>query len=147
MPESVQDRCTKSHEYIFLLTKSAHYSFDCESIQEVSEGGFRNKRSVWTVPIRPYKEAHFATFPPQLIEPCIKAGSPEGGNVLDPFGGAGTTGLVADRLGRSATLIELNPEYIDIINDRIREDAGMFSKVTVDHETRAWSTSGSTTLQ
>ena len=147
MPESVQDRCTKSHEYLFLLTKSEHYFFDNESIQEASEDGVRNKRSVWSVPTRPYKEAHFATFPPQLIEPCIKAGSPEGGNVLDPFGGAGTTGLVADRLGRSATLVEVNPEYVDIINDRIREDAGMFSKITVDHETRAWSTSGSTTLQ
>jgi len=182
MPESVRDRCTKSHEYIFLLSKSERYYFDAESIAEpvatstierlaqptlaqqagsdrvpgktngamkavVNEsarkalrsdiesrhrssipGGqslcaepsaTRNKRSVWTVTTKPFKEAHFATFPPDLIEPCILAGCPVGGLVLDPFGGAGTTGLVADRHGRNAALIELNPEYVTIAKRRI----------------------------
>jgi len=161
MPESVKDRCTKSHEYIFLLSKSKNYYFDNESIkEEASEGtdygilrskkqaslnhpsifkrqnenidsklagdGQRNKRSVWTVTIKPYKEAHFATYPPDLIEPCILAGCPEEGHVLDPFGGAGTTGLVADRLGRNATLIELNKSYADIMEKRLRNDNSLF---------------------
>jgi DNA modification methylase len=91
---------------------------------------FRNKRSVWTVATRPFNEAHFATFPPDLIEPCIKAGCPEGGTVLDPFGGAGTTGLVADRLGRDAILIELNPEYAAMAENRIKGDAGLFAAVS-----------------
>jgi len=77
----------------------------------------------------PYSEAHFATFPPELIEPCLKASCPPGGTVLDPFGGAGTTGLVADRLQRAAVLIELNPEYAALARQRIASDAGMFSKV------------------
>ena len=86
----------------------------------------RNKRSVWTVPTQPFSEAHFATFPPALIEPCILAGCPVGGMVLDPFGGAGTTGMVAQRLGRSATLIELNPEYAAMADRRIRNgDVGL----------------------
>ncbi len=87
------------------------------------------KRSVWTIPIKGYTEAHFATFPTALIEPCIKAGCPEGGTVLDPFGGAGTTGLVADRLKRNAILIELNPEYAAMARARIQADAGMFGEV------------------
>src|SRR6185503_7930445 len=91
--------------------------------------GTRNKRSVWSVATAPFAEAHFATFPPALIEPCIKAGAPAGGTVLDPFGGAGTTGLVADRLGRDAILIELNPEYAEMAERRIRGDAGMFADV------------------
>jgi DNA modification methylase len=85
---------------------------------------------VWTVPTEGYSEAHFATFPPALIEPCIKAGCPAGGTVIDPFGGAGTTGMVADRLGRNAILIELNPEYAAMAERRIRGDAGMFAEVT-----------------
>jgi DNA modification methylase len=85
---------------------------------------------VWEVSTQPFSEAHFATFPPALIEPCIKAGCPAGGVVLDPFGGAGTTGLVADRLNRDAILIELNPEYAAIAERRIRGDAGMFADVT-----------------
>lgn len=95
---------------------------------EISE--FRNKRSVWTIATRPFDEAHFATFPPDLVEPCVKAGCPVGGTVLDPFGGAGTTGMVADRLQRDAILIELNPEYAAIAERRIRGDAGMFADVT-----------------
>jgi DNA modification methylase len=95
----------------------------------VSARGERNIRNVWTVATQPYSEAHFATFPPALIEPCIKAGCPEGGTVLDPFGGAGTTGLVADRLQRNAILIELNPAYIALQDKRIRDDAGLFGKI------------------
>lgn len=91
--------------------------------------GLRNLRNVWTIPTASFSEAHFATFPPALAETCIKAGCPKGGTVLDPFGGAGTTGLVADRLGRDAILIELNPEYADIAKRRITRDAGMFAKV------------------
>lgn len=195
MPESVRDRCTKAHEYLFLLAKSERYYFDQDAILEpvaaatverlsqptidqqagsdrvpgktngpmkaVSrsgnkskkwgnnesairaegdgevetqrgvpwEGSERNKRSVWTVTTQPFKEAHFATFPPALIEPCILAGCPVGGTVLDPFGGAGTTGLVADRHHRNAILIELNPEYADMARRRITGDAPLFAEV------------------
>jgi DNA modification methylase len=149
MPESVTDRCTKAHEYLFLLTKSERYYFDHKAIAEPADPknhrdsrglrptppgqtpttGFkdgrhyetRNRRSVWTVPTRPFQGAHFATFPPELIRPCILAGSPKGGIVLDPFGGAGTTGLVAKQEGRDATLIELNPDYAAMA--RARTDA------------------------
>lgn len=93
-------------------------------------GGGRNIRNVWTVATRPYAEAHFATFPPTLIEPCVKAGCPSGGTVLDPFGGAGTTGLVADSLGRNAILIELNPAYAEMARDRIQGAAPLFAEVT-----------------
>ncbi len=151
MPESVKDRCTKAHEYIFLLSKSQHYYYDHEAISEPyaskpekprnkakeryndsykggrwSEGvrdyysaGKRNKRSVWTVPTQPFPEAHFATFPPKLIIPCILAGCPEGGTVLDPFTGAGTTLFVAEQLRRNSIGIELNPDYCDIIRRRM----------------------------
>ena len=154
MPESVTDRCTKSHEYIFLLSKSQKYHYDNEAIREenvntertnyvcgsrkngenkdrhdndmvdrsksmVSNG--RNKRSVWIISTKPYSGAHFATFPPDLIEPCVLAGCPEGGVVLDPFGGSGTTGGVAMKLNRKAILCELNPEYVGIMEQRIRE--------------------------
>ena len=139
MPESVTDRCTKAHEYIFLLSKSARYYFDAAAIAEEaqdwgtrdrSNGKYhnegsgltphsgleksyetRNKRSVWTVTSKPFSGAHFATFPPDLIEPCILAGSKTGDTVLDPFGGSGTTGMVAESFGRNWVLIELNPEY------------------------------------
>jgi DNA modification methylase len=161
MPESVTDRCTKAHEYVFLMSKSARYYYDAKAVAEATaypispdapssgdystgsgrndggehrSGGFvsgatRNKRSVWEVTTQPFSEAHFATFPPALIEPCIKAGCPAGGTVLDPFGGAGTTGMVADRLGRDAILIELNSEYAAIAARRIRGDAGMFAAI------------------
>jgi DNA modification methylase len=92
----------------------------------------RNKRSVWEVTTQPFSEAHFATFPPALIEPCILAGCPEGGTVLDPFGGTGTTGLVADRLKRNAILIELNPDYATMAERRIKDDAGMFASVAAE---------------
>jgi len=162
MPESVRDRCTKAHEYLFLLSKGPRYHYDAEAIAETAlyaetrngrvgayqvraQGGGgdgtsptahadrdlsqRNRRSVWTVATQPFKEAHFATYPPELIEPCILAGCPAGGTVLDPFGGAGTTGLVADRLQRDAILIELNPTYAEIARKRLQGDGGMFSEV------------------
>jgi len=217
MPESVTDRCTKAHEYIFLLSKAARYYFDAGAIAEglapasierlsqpnldaqmgsnrvpgktngtmkavgnirksdstnesfvpgasshgglhragrsrglpprhaaypessdqsglndVGRGGTRNKRSVWTVATMPFKEAHFATFPPDLIEPCILAGCPAGGVVLDPFGGAGTTGMVADRHGRDAILIELNPDYAAMARERLHKDAGIFAAIRHD---------------
>ena len=167
MPESVRDRCTKAHEYIFLLSKSERYYYDADAIAEpaifagdvkdytgdqknndtdpdlqrtriknkkLTVGESRNKRTVWNVATSPYADAHFATFPPALIEPCILAGCPKGGTVLDPFGGAGTTGMVADRLGRNAILIELNPDYADMAHRRIKGDAGMFADVVAIRE-------------
>lgn len=152
MPESVRDRCTKAHEYIFLLSKSAKYHFDSAAMKEPakragdipggkghyiqhSAGGhnkdglaangqkpvaeLRNRRSVWSVATKPYKGAHFATFPPDLIEPCILAGCPEGSVVLDPFGGSGTTAGVAIKHSRDAIICELNPEYAALIDDRV----------------------------
>lgn len=123
MPEKVADRCTKAHEYIFLLSKSSTYYFDHEAFKEPSKDPAitekRNRRSVWTVNTKSYKEAHFATYPPELIEPCILAGSRKGGTVLDPFGGSGTTAEVAIKHGRNAILCELNPEYIGIISRRL----------------------------
>ena len=123
MPESVKDRCTKSHEYIFLMSKSQKYYFDYESIQEegISDSDYpvRNKRDVWTINPKSNKEAHFATYPQELIAPCILAGCPEGGVVLDPFMGSGTTGLAALKLGRRYIGIELNENYIDIANKRL----------------------------
>lgn len=159
MPESVTDRCTKAHEYIFLLTKSPRYYYDHDAVKEPAihsgrtvkatggeskngQAGFgsdtkkgftqrdtlvgdtRNRRSVWTVTTRPFKGAHFATFPPDLIEPCILAGSPVGGAVLDPFGGSGTTAGVAVKHGRRAIICELNPEYAAMVHDRVARIAG-----------------------
>lgn len=153
MPESVKDRCTKSHEYIFLLSKNKKYYYDYQAIKEpavtkptlrdknkegyqadyakgdrFSKGeriygadGMRNKRDVWNVNTKPCKEAHFATYPDTLIEPCVLAGCPEGGIVLDPFMGAGTTGMVARKYGRDYIGIELNAEYVDMANKRIEE--------------------------
>lgn len=179
MPESVTDRCTKSHEYIFLLSKSERYYFDAEAIAEPlaeasverlgqatladqagservpgktngpmkavgprfggqkygdsvdekhrtksgnewagSESGKRNRRSVWTVTTKPYKQAHFATFPVDLVEPCILAGCPEGGTVLDPFMGSGTTGVAATKCGCNCIGIELNPKYVKLAKRR-----------------------------
>lgn len=209
MPESVTDRCTKSHEYIFLLSKSPKYYYDHESIktqvvdatvqrmmQQIEKqkggnrvpgktngsmkavgpgrvprkgvdvnggnqasslgipamalngngvsghsgyfdmdgnligGGMANKKSVWTVTTKPFSEAHFATFPEDLIVDCIKAGCPEGGIVLDPFMGAGTTALVASKLNRNYIGFELNSDYIKIANKRLRDELGMFNKAS-----------------
>ena len=147
MPESVTDRPTKAHEYLFLLAKSPRYYFDAEAVREDGEGygrsvwekpqfksgditrhhgngdghgtgaptmqGGRNIRSVWTITTQPYPGAHFATFPEKLVEPCVKAGCPSEGVVLDPFAGSGTVGRVANRLGRRAVLIDLSADYID----------------------------------
>ena len=157
-PESVKDRCTKAHEYIFLLSKSPKYYYDNEAVKEdcvgkderkwadtyenvgnitqdntnagikrtkrySKDGNFkRNRRSVWTVTTKAFKGAHFATFPMDLIEPCVLAGCPEGGTVLDPFGGAGTTALVANKHNRNAILIELNQDYIDLTRERLNKE-------------------------
>jgi DNA modification methylase len=173
MPESVRDRCTKAHEYVFLLTKSERYYYDAEVVKEPLaqssigraerkqrlidragvgtigkqvaggvdashgyaglalarngktgydlESGTRNRRSVWTVTTKPYSGAHFAVMPSDLVEPCIKAGCPEGGTVLDPFAGSGTTLAVAAELGRSGIGCELNPEYIALAERRIKD--------------------------
>jgi len=156
MPESVKDRCTKAHEYIFLLSKNPKYYFDSVSIQEDAKWerwgdqtvvkeqqgtakwigakskadlqamGKKNKRSVWTVATKPCKEAHFATFPTELIRPCVKAGCPIGGIVLDPFMGAGTTALVAKQEGRQYVGFELNPAYVDMANKRLFEHFVLF---------------------
>ena len=189
MPESVTDRCTKSHEYIFLLSKSSKYHYDYEAIKtEIADttikrlmqdtrwqegstrvpgktngnmkavgsvrkgyehrgtgdkklgshsgnyaadgsiigGGMANKKSVWTVTTKPFSEAHFATFPQDLIVDCIKAGCPEGGIVLDPFMGAGTTALVSKKLNRNYVGFELNTDYIKIAEKRLYNEIGMF---------------------
>lgn len=143
MPEPVHDRCVRAHEYIFLMSKQAKYFYDAIAIQEPVKQPTRHpvtgkeythahKRSVWSVSPKRFEGAHFATFPPDLIEPCVKAGCPSDGVVLDPFGGAGTTGLVADRLGRNAILCELNPTYAELAADRLRADGGMLMDVALD---------------
>lgn len=119
MPESIGDRCTKAHEYLFLLSKSPRYRYDTEAVKEAAEKGTRNRRSVWTINTAPYKGAHFATFPPALIEPCILAGSRPGDIVLDPFMGSGTTAAVSLELGRKYLGCELNPEYKVLQDARI----------------------------
>lgn len=103
-----------------------------DGTKDEQQSNGRNCRNVWTFGTSPFREAHFATFPPELAERCIKAGSPEGGMILDPFGGAGTTGLVADRLKRDAILIELNPDYCAMARRRIENDAGLFAKVAAE---------------
>jgi len=119
-PESVKDRPTRAHETIFLLTKSERYYYDYQAIMEPAHNGYlRNKRSVWSVTTEPTKEAHFATFPTKLIQPCILAGSRPGDFVLDPFFGSGTTGLVAALNDRYFTGIELQPDYIEIARERL----------------------------
>jgi DNA modification methylase len=117
MPEPARDRFTKAHEYIFLLSKSSKYRFDRKAIPKPIEG--RGFESVWTVATKPYKGAHFATFPPALIEPCILAGSRSGDVVFDPFMGSGTTAATALRLGRQYLGCELNPEYEPLQQERI----------------------------
>ena len=121
MPESVRDRCTKSHEYIFLLSKSKNYYFDVDSIRVINSNGnqFKRKTSVWDVKLKPYKDAHFAVYPPELIEPCIKAGSKEGDIVLDPFMGSGTTAMVAKILNRDYIGCELHEKYGELIKERV----------------------------
>jgi site-specific DNA-methyltransferase (adenine-specific) len=157
MPESVTDRCTKAHEYVFLLSKKPKYYYDNEAIKEGlsdpdrinfqsgsrsfgenkdrNDNDFgarskgvqfesRNKRSVWTVNTKPYRDAHFAVFPTELITPCVLAGTKAGDTILDPFGGSGTTGKVAVENGRKAVLCELNPEYVELIDKRTMTTMG-----------------------
>ncbi len=179
MPESVTDRCTKSHEYVFMLTKSKHYYFDHEAIKEPTKGGAstkrpakeqtfrygdddswavegdrdrimkakgiaeartknytkRNKRSVWWVGPKPFKEAHFAVFPIELIEPMVLAGCPQDGTVFDPFGGAGTTVVAALKHGRNAIISELNEDYVEIARNRIE---GFRREVGIDKTNVEW---------
>lgn len=120
-PESVKDRPTQSHEYVFLFSKSEDYYYDYESIKEpaAEKGKTRNKRTVWQVNTEPFPEAHFATFPEDLIQPIITASSKESEFVIDPFFGAGTVGVVCDKLNRKYHGIELKKDYIDIANRRI----------------------------
>lgn len=166
MPESVKDRCTKSHEYIFLLSKSERYYFNAAAIREPvtsikgnartfrgggtyvggqsysnsacverkshgnceNQAGYRNKRDVWPVSTTGFRGAHFAVFPEKLIEPCVVAGCPESGIVLDPFMGSGTTGVVAKRLGREFIGIDLNSEYIEISANRIEMEGTNYAE-------------------
>lgn len=114
--ESVKDRPSLSHEYVFMLAKDRKYLFNREAVLEPSGA---NCRSVWKISTTPFKGAHFATMPPALVQKCLLASAQEGDHVLDPFGGAGTTGLVARRLGMRSTLIELNPDYAEIARKRI----------------------------
>lgn len=119
-PESVKDRPTRSHEYLFLFSKSKHYFYDGEAIREPSSAGDKkNRRSVWSINTEAFPEAHFATFPTKLVEPCILAGSELGDTVLDPFLGSGTVGLVSCKLGRRFMGIELNEEYASIARRRL----------------------------
>ena len=150
MPESVKDRCTKAHEYLFLLAKRERYYYDREAVREeqkpnsgkgmrapklgshrITEGYEKvtakdyqrvcgaNRRSVWTITPKPFKGAHFAVMPPELVRPCIRAGSRPGDTILDPFGGSGTVAMVAIEEGRKAVLCELNAEYVEIARKRI----------------------------
>lgn len=120
MPESVKDRPTRSHEYLFMLTKSDKYYYDSEAIKEPNmSGGVRNKRSVWDVKTSPFKGAHFATYPCDLILPCLLASTRFGDCVLDPFFGSGTTGVVAMENGRNYVGVDFNPAYLDLAVDRL----------------------------
>jgi site-specific DNA-methyltransferase (adenine-specific) len=121
LPESVKDRPTKCHEYIFLLSKSERYFYDYNSIKEPSQttGRLRNKRTVWSINTQSFNGKHFATFPPDLILPCIKSGSKLGDYILDPFFGSGTVGVVAEQLKRKFIGIDINPEFVDMAYDRI----------------------------
>jgi DNA modification methylase len=157
MPESVTDRCTKSHEYVFLMSKSRQYFYDHESVKEPAQdwgtrdrtdGKYhnegtgltphtgltksyetRNKRDVWTVATKPYKGAHFAVMPEALVEPCILAGSAAGDTVIDPFTGSGTVGMVALRHNRNFVGTELNPEYAELAVNRIYNDAPLLNEI------------------
>lgn len=121
MPESVKDRPARSHEFLFMLTKSERYYYDWQVVREPAEGGkLRNRRSVWHVNTKPFAGAHFATFPPELIRPCVQASTQPGDFVLDPFFGAGTVGLVCQEENRHYVGIELNPEYVALAAARLQ---------------------------
>jgi site-specific DNA-methyltransferase (adenine-specific) len=122
MPESVKDRPTRSHEYLFMFTKDEKYYYDRAAVMEGSGSGKRNRRSVWNIHTQGFPGAHFATFPPALVEPCILAATKPGDFILDPFFGSGTAGLVAQQLGRKYVGIELNPEYVALAAERLEAD-------------------------
>ncbi len=126
MTESVKDRATKAHEYIFLMTKSERYYFNHAAFLEptVKGDGLRNRRSVWTVPAQSFRGAHFATFPPDLVRPALLGGCPPGGTVLDPFGGSGTVTGVCETLGMNSLVIEINPEFAKLVPLRVAQIAG-----------------------
>jgi len=162
MPSSISDRCTPSHEYLFMFSKSRRYYFDAAAISEPAvtsrsgnlarkvadateqrldghlgrsvpwAGDRRNKRDVWTVPARPFAGAHFAVMPPALVEPCIQAGSEIGDLVIDPFAGAATVGVVARRLRRRFLGVELNPDFAALGRRRIEDDAPIFNRPRID---------------
>ena len=122
MPESVKDRPARSHEYIFMLTKSERYYYDWQASREPADhGGLRNRRSVWSVNTKPFAGAHFATFPPELIRPCVQASTQPGDFVLDPFFGSGTVGVACQEEGRQYVGIELNPEYVSLAAHRLQK--------------------------
>ncbi|RYF50520.1 MAG: site-specific DNA-methyltransferase, partial [Cytophagaceae bacterium] len=119
MPESVKDRPTRSHEFLFMFSKSEKYFYNSDAVKQAADGGgLRNLRTVWNVNTKPYAGAHFATFPPELVRPCVKASTEPGDFVLDPFFGAGTVGLVCNEEGRRYAGIELNPSYVDLAVER-----------------------------
>lgn len=130
MPESVKDRPTRSHEYLFMLTKSERYFYDHDAAKEMGlNGKFRNRRTVWNINTQAFSDAHFATFPPQLIDPCILASSKQGDYVLDPFFGSGTVGLVCLQNFRKYIGIELNPEYVLMAANRLNATEEKIIKV------------------
>jgi len=127
-PESVRDRPTRSHEFVFMFSKSEKYFYDVDATVEATDDGkkTRRKRSVWNVNTEPYKEAHFAVFPSKLVEPCVLASTKPGDVVLDPFFGSGTVGQVARNLGRDFVGVELNEEYVEIAKRRLSTKSGGF---------------------
>jgi len=129
-PESVKDRPTRSHEYIFMLTKSERYYYDSESTKELSADGIskKNRRSVWNINTEGFKGAHFAVFPTELVKTCLLASTKEGEQIIDPFFGSGTVGLVCQQYQRQFTGIELNKEYCKIAQTRLAEGASLFSE-------------------
>jgi site-specific DNA-methyltransferase (cytosine-N4-specific) len=139
-PESVRDRLTVSHEYLFMMTKSEAYSFDQDAIKEMRKdgNGLKNKRTVWSINTEPFPEAHFAVFPSDLVRPCIQAGSKDNDIILDPFFGAGTVGLAALDLNRRCVGIEMKPEYIEIARRRLARRQMSLGFKSTELKTSKW---------
>jgi len=133
MPESVKDRPTRAHEYIFLMSKSEKYYYNYESIMEINGGSRRNRRTVWDICTQPFPEAHFATFPPELVDPCVLAGSKPGDYVLDPFFGSGTIGMVCQKRQRKYIGIELHPDYFLMAVNRLSANERQMELIEVAH--------------
>lgn len=132
MPESVRDRCTKSHEYIFMLTKQSRYYFNNEAVKEITaDKGKRNKRDVWTIPTKPFKGAHFAVMPEAIVEPCVLSSSRLGDTVFDPFTGSGTVAVVSLYHQRNFIGVEINNEYARMAYNRITKTFGMLTNQIV----------------